>query len=176
VPRKVKYPSHTAAVSEKNRCVLIGALGVDSRSQASGLLVAGQRRARTGREGTFARPVNRTFRKPLHLESGQTRRSVRPAALGRGRSRRVVRLGTTRRSNAQSWPPKNAIDQAGSRVALCCNPAGPSRSGDKLNSSRNSEWGQTGDRQLIGLHRIRVPELLRISDRKQRLLPPCIQL
>ena len=47
MPRKVKYPSRTATVSGKNRCVLIGALAVDSWSQVSGLLVGG---AATGKD------------------------------------------------------------------------------------------------------------------------------
>jgi hypothetical protein len=57
LPRKVKYPSRSAAVSEKTRCVLIGALAVDSRPEASRLLVSGQRQARTGQEASFARTV-----------------------------------------------------------------------------------------------------------------------
>lgn len=48
MPREVKCPAHTASVSEKCCCVLIGALAVDSRPQTSGLLVGCQRRARTG--------------------------------------------------------------------------------------------------------------------------------
>ncbi|WP_125477776.1 hypothetical protein [Caballeronia terrestris] len=53
VPWIVKYPSRTAAVSEKTR-ILIGALAVDSRSQASGLLVGGERLARIGQFVAFA--------------------------------------------------------------------------------------------------------------------------
>jgi hypothetical protein len=46
--KESEISSHTAAVSEKTRRVLVGSFGVDSRSQAAGLLLADQRQARTG--------------------------------------------------------------------------------------------------------------------------------